>query len=92
MVAKPTLFLRHCLKKAARRRDRHFDVSDYDIILFDTASAKNRITSGALLASDYVISPVSMEKFSTKSMSYLSVVLTEMRDQFDRNPELIIVW
>lgn len=32
-----------------------------------------------------------MDKFSTKSISYLSDVLTEMHGRFDRNPELIIV-
>lgn len=67
------------------------DLRDYDIILFDAAPAKNHMTRNALMASDFVISPVSMEKFSTKSLSYLSDVLTEMRDEDGRNPELIIV-
>ncbi|MGF6292715.1 ParA family protein [Paraburkholderia youngii] len=79
------------LIKDGQKKDQHFDISEYDVILFDAAPAKNRITRGALLASDYVISPVSMEKFSTKALSYLSSVLTEMHDQFDRSPELIIV-
>ncbi|WP_157763916.1 ParA family protein [Paraburkholderia aromaticivorans] len=85
------LILARLIKDGLSKKDQHFDVSEYDIILFDAAPAKNRITRGALLASDYVISPVSMEKFSTKALSYLSSVLTEMHDQFDRSPELIIV-
>ncbi|AOY97608.1 hypothetical protein BKK79_37375 (plasmid) [Cupriavidus sp. USMAA2-4] len=79
------------LKDGQAGKDQHFDTRDYDIILFDAAPAKNRMTRGALLASDYVISPVSMEKFSTKALSYLSSVLTEMQDQFNRSPELVIV-
>jgi chromosome partitioning protein len=85
------LIVAKLLKEGLAKKDRHFDVSEYDVILFDAAPAKNRITRGALLASDYVISPVSMEKFSTKALSYLSSVLTEMHDQFNRSPELIIV-
>lgn len=73
------------------KKDQHFDISGYDIVLFDAPPSKNRLTQGALLASDFVISPVSMEKFSTKALSYLSSVLTEMYNEFERNPELIIV-
>ena len=72
-------------------KDKDFDIQDYDIVLFDASPSKNRLTKGALLASDYVISPVSMEKFSTKALSYLASVLTEMQDQYGRCPELAIV-
>lgn len=88
---KADLFLAKLLKEGLANKDPHFDVSQYDVILFDASSAKNRITSGALLASDYLISPVSMEKSSTKALSYLSDVLSDMHNQFDTSPELIIV-
>ncbi len=68
-----------------------FDLTAYDLILFDAAPAKNRMTRGALLASDFVISPVSMEKFSTKAISYLSSVLNDMREDVGRSPELLVV-
>lgn len=68
-----------------------FDLTGYDLILFDAAPAKNRMTRGALLASDFVISPVSMEKFSTKAISYLSSVLNDMREDIGRSPELLVV-
>lgn len=79
------------LKDGLAKKDSLFAVSDYDIILFDTPPTKNRITSSALLASDYLISPVSMENYSTKALSYLSSVLTEMQNRFERTPELITV-
>lgn len=72
-------------------KDKHFDISDYDIVLFDASPSKNQMTQGALLGSDMVISPVSMEKFSTKALSYLSSVLTEMESDFGRHPELVVV-
>jgi len=72
-------------------RNPDFDLTRYDLILFDAAPAKNRITRGALLASDYVISPVSMEKYSTKAISYLSSVLQDMRENVGRSPDLLVV-
>ncbi|NHZ65871.1 ParA family protein [Massilia genomosp. 1] len=67
------------------------DLSSYDVIIFDAAPAKNRMTRSALLASDYVVAPISLEKFSTKAVSYLSRVLNEMKEEAGRCPELLIV-
>jgi chromosome partitioning protein len=67
------------------------DLSSYDIILFDAPPAKNQTTRGALLASDYVIAPVSMERYSTKSVSYLAKVLGEMESSLGKYPELLIL-
>jgi chromosome partitioning protein len=72
-------------------KNTHFDLSGYDIILFDAAPAKNRMTRGALLASDFVIAPVSLERYSTKAVSYLSSVLQDMHADVGRNPELIMI-
>jgi chromosome partitioning protein len=72
-------------------KDPSFDLSRYDIVLFDAAPAKNRLTRGALIASDVVIAPVSMEKYSTKALSFLSQVLTELQTRYQRSPELLIL-
>lgn len=68
-----------------------FDLSGYDVILFDAAPAKNRMTRGALLASDFVIAPVSLERYSTKAVSYLSSVLQDMYDDVGRSPRLVMI-
>ncbi|WP_300436917.1 ParA family protein [Zoogloea sp.] len=68
-----------------------FDLSSYDVILFDAAPAKNRMTRGALLASDYVVAPVSLERYSTKAVSYLASVLQDMRDDVGRSPEMVMI-
>ncbi len=73
------------------KKSKTLDLSEYDVIMFDAAPAKNRMTRGALLASDFVVAPISLEKFSTKAVSYLATVLTEMQEQSNRSPELIIV-
>ncbi len=79
------------LVEARSGRNKDIDMSEYDVIIFDAAPAKNRMTRGALLASDFVVAPISLEKFSTKAVSYLSSVLGEMQEEHGRSPELIIV-
>lgn len=65
-------------------------LSEYDIIIFDAPPAKNPVTRSALLASDYVLAPVSMERYSTKSVSYLARVLNELKEEHKRCPEMLI--
>lgn len=72
-------------------KDSGCDLSTYDVILFDCPPSKNRLTRSALLASDCVISPVNFEHFSTKALSYLSYVLTDMNESYGRCPELMIL-
>ena len=83
--------LAQLLQDGRAKKDPNFDTSEYDIVLFDAPSSTTRITRCALLASDFVICPVSMEHNSSKGLSYLSSVLAQMHDQFGRSPELIIV-
>ena len=72
-------------------KDSHCDLSGYDVILFDCPPSKNRLTRAALLASDFVISPVNFEHFSTKALSYLSGVLGDMKENYGKFPELMIL-
>lgn len=67
------------------------DLSQYDVIIFDAPPSKNPTTRAALIASDFVIAPVSMEKYSTKSVSYLAGVLNEMQADFGKFPNLVLV-
>lgn len=67
------------------------DLSGYDVILFDAAPAKSRVTRGALLASDYVIAPVAFERFSTKAVSYLAHVLNDLYGAHERSSKMIMV-
>lgn len=85
-----TMFAR-MIHEGRSQKNPNLDLSPYDVILFDAAPAKNRMTRSALLASDYVIAPISLEKYSTKAVSYLSNVLSELKEQYGRAPELIIV-
>jgi chromosome partitioning protein len=72
-------------------KDPDTDIRQYDFILFDASPQKGLMIEGALLAADYVISPVSLDNFSRKGLSYLSDMLHRMREQYSRNPELVLL-
>ena len=91
MSKKPELAIARWLANSRSGQDKDIDLSNYDVIMFDAPPAKNQTTRGALLASDFVIAPVSMEKYSTKSVSYLAGVLAEMDAEHGKYPELIIL-
>jgi chromosome partitioning protein len=91
MGKNPDMAIGRFLYEGMSGKNPKVDLSQYDVIIFDAPPAKNQTTRGALLASDFVIAPVSMEKYSTKSVSYLSKVLTEMKESKGKFPELIIL-
>jgi chromosome partitioning protein len=91
MSKQPDLAIAKLLLDGRSGRNKDFDLSQYDVIIFDAPPAKNKTTGGALLASDYVVAPVSMEKYSTKSISYLSHVLKTMKADLGKFPELVIL-
>jgi chromosome partitioning protein len=59
--------------------------------MFDAPPAKNQTTRGALLASDFAVAPVSMERYSTKSVSYLADVIGEMKNTYSKFPQLSVL-
>lgn len=91
MNKKPDLAIAKFLHEGRSGKNKAIDLSQYDVIIFDAPPAKNQTTRGALLASDYVVAPVSMEKYSTKSVSYLAGVLGEMQADVGKYPELVIL-
>jgi len=91
MNKKPELAIARWLAEGRSGKNPNLDLSGYDVILFDAPPAKNQTTRGALLASDFVVAPVSMEKYSTKSVSYLAGVLGEMNSDYGKYPELAIL-
>jgi len=87
----PDLAIAKFLKEGLSGRNAEIDLSQYDIIMFDAPPSKNPTTKAALIASDFVIAPVSMEKYSTKSLSYLAGVLNEMQNDYGKFPNLVLV-
>ena len=88
---KPDLAIARWLAEGMSGKNKDMDLSAYDIILFDAPPAKNQTTRGALLASDVALAPVSMEKYSTKSVSYMARVIDEMKEDYGKFPSLAVL-
>jgi chromosome partitioning protein len=91
MGKKPELAIARWLDEGFTGRNPSLDLSQYDIVMFDAPPAKNQTTRGALLASDFAIAPVSMERYSTKSVSYLADVIGEMKNTYSKFPQLSVL-
>lgn len=48
------------------------DISGYDLIIFDNAPATSRLTKNAVAASDLLLCPVRMDKFSFRALNRLN--------------------
>jgi len=91
MGKKPELAIARWLDEGLSGQNPNLDLSQYDIVMFDAPPAKNQTTRGALLASDFAIAPVSMERYSTKSVSYLADVIGEMKNTYSKFPQLSVL-
>lgn len=91
MGKKPELAIARWLDEGLSGRNPSLDLSQYDIVMFDAPPAKNQTTRGALLASDFAVAPVSMERYSTKSVSYLADVIGEMKNTYSKFPQLSVL-
>lgn len=91
MGKKPELAIARWLDEGLSGSNPNLDLSQYDIVMFDAPPAKNQTTRGALLASDFAVAPVSMERYSTKSVSYLADVIGEMKNTYSKFPQLSVL-
>ncbi|MDN0082464.1 ParA family protein [Crenobacter sp. SG2305] len=69
----------------------HCDLSDYDIIIMDNAPSNTMLTRNAIVAADFLISPVRMDKFSYRSLARLAERLTAFARDFQRSAEIIVI-
>ncbi|RQZ67497.1 ParA family protein [Burkholderia sp. Bp9004] len=68
-----------------------FDISNYDVVLFDTSPAISGATLGVLDATDYLVSSVSVEGYVGKALQLLSRLLEGQRESHSRSPELTLI-
>ncbi|MBO7777010.1 ParA family protein [Burkholderia pseudomallei] len=71
--------------------NRHFDFSDYDVVLFDLPASITGVTLGVLDTTDHLVSMVSMDGYVAKSLQLLSKLLDGQRETHSRSPELTLV-
>ena len=61
----------------------------YDYIVIDCPPSLNIITTNSLVASDFVLVPIKIDKFALDGFSYLLSFIDEIKDEFNTSLELM---
>ncbi|GGM31021.1 chromosome partitioning protein ParA [Pseudomonas asuensis] len=69
----------------------HCDLSRYDVIIMDNAPSGTMLSRNSMVAADFLICPVRMDKFSFRALSRLAFKLAEFKKDFKRAPEIIAI-
>ncbi|MEB0222061.1 ParA family protein [Pseudomonas sp. AB12(2023)] len=79
------------LERAINGEINGLDLSSYDIIIFDNAPTASRLTKNSIVASDFVICPVRMDKFSFRALNRLSDWMVRFSKAYRRSPGVLAV-
>ncbi|HHG6004877.1 ParA family protein [Pseudomonas aeruginosa] len=69
----------------------HCDLSSYDVIIMDNAPSGTMLSRNSMIASDFLVCPIRMDKFSFRALSRLAFRLNEFAKDFQRSPEIIAI-
>ncbi|WP_244797329.1 ParA family protein [Caballeronia grimmiae] len=69
----------------------HCDLSGYDVIIIDNAPAGSLLSRNSMVAADFLICPIRMDKFSYRALSRLAYKLNEFAKDFKRAPEIVAI-
>ena len=67
------------------------DISSYDVILFDNAPTASRLTKNSIVASDFVLCPVRMDKFSFRALMRLNDWMVRFAKAYRRSPGVLAI-
>ncbi|MFG0338806.1 MULTISPECIES: ParA family protein [Pseudomonas] len=81
------LFFQKALKGAIEG----VDLSSYDAIIIDNAPSSSLLTRNSMVASDFLICPIRMDRFSMRALNRLSEKLEAFKNDFNRSPEVFIL-
>lgn len=79
------------IQKARKGLVEHCDLSAYDVILFDNAPSGSRLTRNTMVASDMLLCPVRMDKFSFRALTRLANRLAAFQEDFQRAPAICAI-
>jgi cellulose biosynthesis protein BcsQ len=67
------------------------DLSDYDLIIFDNAPSGSRLTKNSVAASELLLCPVRMDKFSFRALIRLHDWCARFAKEYDYAPEIAVI-
>jgi len=85
------LHTRTFIEEGRSGKNPHFDISKFDVVLFDAPPTISGATLGVFDATDYLVSPVSVDGCFGKALQVLSRLLEGQRESHVRSPELTLI-
>ncbi|HIH2745445.1 TPA: ParA family protein [Burkholderia lata] len=79
------------IEQARTGKLKHCDLSGYDVIIIDNAPAGDMLSRNAMVAADFLVCPIRMDKFSFRALSRLAQRLNGFVEGFGRSPEIIAI-
>lgn len=79
------------ISKARKGELEEADLSGYDVIIIDNAPSGSLMTGNSLVASDMILSPIRMDRFSTRALSRLGTKLQSFVEEYQRSPEVAAI-
>lgn len=67
------------------------DLRGYDVIIIDNAPSGSMMTHNSLVASDMILSPIRMDRFSTRALSRLGTKLKSFVEEYQRSPDVAAI-
>lgn len=85
------LYIRHLIDASCEGAIPGFDVSGYDVIIFDCPPSASFISTAALAAADFVVAPIRLDAFSVKGLTQLMNEIMGLNSAYHVRPELVIL-
>jgi len=78
-------------QKSLKGENKSVDLSGYDVIIIDNAPSSSLLTRNSMVASDFLVCPIRMDRFSFRALARLSDKLAAFAQDFQRSPEIFVV-
>ncbi|OCX83459.1 hypothetical protein A6M27_17055 [Acidithiobacillus thiooxidans] len=83
--------LDHLIRRGRKEPTADLDLRGYDIILIDLPPSITALVMASLVASDFWLVPLGLDRFGLKGLGNLIRSLTEFQSAFGRLPELCLI-
>lgn len=85
------LYIRQLLAASRTGSIPGFNISEYDVIIFDCPPSVSFTSTAALASADFVIAPIRLDAFSVKGLTKLMSEIDGLDNAYHLRPELIIL-
>lgn len=81
----------HFVNKGRKGELANADLRAYDIIIFDNAPSGSLMTRNSMVASDMILCPIRMDKFSCRALARLGHKLEKFAEEYNRAPDVAAI-